>query len=202
MPIIRAINNKLNDEPNNVTFGPYSVTWGPITLNYSEIEVVGFSLKHSQQYGNGIPLDDTLEYFIRIDSIILMRSHSSVIRVTSKARSKGQTIQNEFNEYMGYIERYILPNIFTRKVSEFLGGKEITLGGVRFSPRGTVSIKNKSFDAKDLDAKIASGSVLITNNGKRTLFGRPKQVGNISLIEDNACLIAPMLEFVNQGGVI
>ena len=179
MPLIRAISNKLNEEPNDVHFGPYSVTWGPITLRYDEIKAVGFTLKHSQSYGNGLPLDDTLEYFIKMDSIFLMRSHSSVMRVTSKARSKGQTIQNEFNEYMGYIERYILPEIFSRNARELLSGKSVSFGDVRFDPSGTVSIKGKSFDVEDLKAEISNGAVVITNSGKRTLFGKPKQVGYI-----------------------
>ena len=67
---------------------------------------------------------------------------------------------------------------------------------MKFKDNGTVVIGGVSYRMADLDFALVNGQWIIKSSAKRTMFGNPKQVATISMSEDNAILIEPMVKLV------
>jgi hypothetical protein len=91
-----------------------------------------------------------------------------------------------------------VPGLFQRKVIELSNKGEVTIAGMKFKDNGTVVIGGVSYRMADLDLDFAlvNGQWIIKSSAKRTMFGNPKQVAMISMSEDNAILIEPMVKLV------
>jgi hypothetical protein len=145
---------------------------------------------------NFVKNDDTISYMIRMSEIFITRSHSAFNRVSSSAKQIGNDIRSEFEGHMNNVYRYIVPGLFQRKVIELSNKGEVTIAGMKFKDNGTVVIGGVSYRMADLDFALVNGQWIIKSSAKRTMFGNPKQVATISMSEDNAILIEPMVKLV------
>ena len=196
MPLFRYLYNKPDNHAQHLDWGYNSVSFEYATVRYSDVEVVNFFFSHSMHSTNFVKNDDTISYMIRINEIFITRSHSAFNRVSSSAKQIGNDIRSEFEGHMNNVYRYIVPGLFQRKVIELSNKGEVTIAGMKFKDNGTVVIGGVSYRMADLDFALVNGQWIIKSSAKRTMFGNPKQVATISMSEDNAILIEPMVKLV------
>ena len=197
MPLIRYLSNKADNHAQHLDWGYDSVSCEYATVRYSDAEVVNFFFSHSMHSTNFVKNDDTISYMIRINEIFISRSHSAFNRVSSNAKQIGNDIRSEFEGHMNNVYRYIVPGLFHRKVIELSQKGEVTIASMKFKDNGTVVIDGVSRNMKDLDFALQNGQWIVKNKAQKTLFGNPKQLTTISMAEDNAILIEPMLKLVS-----
>ena len=197
MPLIRYLSNKADNHAQHLDWGYSSVSCEYATVRYSDVEVVNFFFSHSMHSTNFVKNDDTISYMIRINEIFISRSHSAFNRVSSNAKQIGNDIRSEFEGHMNNVYRYIVPGLFQRKVIELSQKGEVAIASMKFKDNGTVVIDGVSRNMKDLDFALQNGQWIVKNKAQKTLFGNPKQLTTISMAEDNAILIEPMLKLVS-----
>ena len=198
MPLFRYLYNKSDNHAQHLDWGYSSVSCEYATVRYSDVEVVNFFFSHSMHSTNFVKNDDTISYMIRINEIFITRSHSAFNRVSSSAKQIGNDIRSEFEGHMNNVYRYIVPGLFQRKVIELSNKGEVTIAGMKFKDNGTVVIGGVSYRMADFDFALVNGQWIIKSSAKRTMFGNPKQVATISMSEDNAILIEPMVKLVRS----
>lgn len=196
MPLFRYLYNKSDNHAQHLDWGYNSVSCEYATVRYSDVEVVNSFFSHSMHSTNFVKNDDTISYMIRMSEIFITRSHSAFNRVSSSAKQIGNDIRSEFEGHMNNVYRYIVPGLFQRKVIELSNKGEVTIAGMKFKDNGTVVIGGVSYRMADLDFALVNGQWIIKSSAKRTMFGNPKQVATISMSEDNAILIEPMVKLV------
>ena len=198
MPLIRYLSNKYDNHAQHLNWGYDSVSCEYATVRYSDVSVVNFLFSHSTHSTNFVKNDDTISYMIRIDEIFVSRSHSAFNRVTSGAKEIGNEIQREFEEHMNNIYRYILPGLFQRKALELMASGSVEIASMTFKNNGSVVINGTTYKMSDLQFFLQNGQWIIKSSAQRTLFGNPKQIASISISEDNAILIEPMLKLMKE----
>ena len=190
--LLMAHNNDKYDVPQEVVWHEDYLTFGNRTLKYADAEYLAFTLRHDTAKTNGVwTTYDAYAYAVNLSGIVVARSHEAY-----KGYNKPEGLINEYQDIVAKATQHILPVIFRKAVKTLENNGKLTIDEVTFHSNGTVSFKNKTYKATDLETSYYQGNAVLRNKAVKTVFGNPKEICKASLANGNVCLYEPLLRYL------